>query len=81
METKLIIEYIVFQLLFIILAIFSWKRMLKLWKKDEKNNGYGIGSSFGVIGACILMSVLLYITIFERKLSFLHEMLNIFFEN
>ena len=80
MQTNLIIEYTYIQILILVLAFFSFKRMKRLYKKDDNNNGYGIGSSFGVLLGLLLFSVGAFYSNIIQQVSFGDFILNIISE-
>ncbi|WOC50898.1 hypothetical protein BPO_0251 [Bergeyella porcorum] len=67
MEGKLI-EYILFQIILLLLIYIYLKDFIQLWK-DKPDNSYGLSSSLGVILSSILASILLYFLIFIKNIS------------
>ncbi|MBS1549723.1 MAG: hypothetical protein JSS94_07655 [Bacteroidetes bacterium] len=81
MSFSLIFEYICVQGSIVVIAFFAYKRLKLLWKKDEANNGYGIGSSFGVILAAIGLSFCAFYANFIEHVSFVEFIINLFSDN
>jgi len=68
MSTTLIVEYIIIQIVLLLLIYFYSKDFLYLWKKNP-HNSYGITSSLGVVLSSFLGSILLYFIIFHKHVS------------
>lgn len=67
---NLIFEYLYIQFSIGIVFYYSLKRIKRLWDEDEKNNGYGIGSSFGLLLILVFFSIVAFYSNIILKISF-----------
>lgn len=83
MNTNLILEYLFIQILIFIIAFYMFKRMKSLLRKEDNNNtnnGYGIGSTFGVLLGLILFSAGAFYANIIKQISFGEFLINVISE-
>lgn len=83
MNINLILEYLFIQILIFIIAFYMFRRMKSLLKKEDNNsanNGYGIGSTFGVLLGLILFSVVAFYSNIIKQMSIGEFLINVISE-